>query len=246
MHKIVRAKKTVPSRPATRSVAAGHGHLGGAVHDRIERMVLTGGIAGGERINELRLANELKVSRGPIREALRTLERAGLLDAVPNRGMFVRKVALEDALHLYDVRGGLGRTAASLAARRISKPQLARLRATLERMERAYAARDVPGYYAANLAFHSQIIECAGNPRLAAVSDAVRNELQLYLRNAVLGHGRLGESQAEHRAIFKAIADGDAERAGAAFEAHILSGKQRMLDHLGTAGHAAIVAGRAP
>ena len=246
MKKSARAKKTGPSQPAARAVAAGHGHLSGAVHDRIERMVLTGSIAGGERINELRLAHQLKVSRGPIREALRTLERAGLLDAVPNRGMFVRKVALEDALHLYDVRGGLGRTAATLAARRITKPQLARLRATLDRMERAHAARDVAGYYAVNLAFHSQIIECAGNPRLVAVSDAVRNELQLYLRNAVLGHGRLAESQAEHRTIFKAIAEGDAERAGAAFEAHILAGKQRMLDHLGIVGHAAIVTGRAP
>ena len=103
-------------------------------------------------------------------------------------------------------------------------------------MQRACVARDMAGFYAGNLRFHSQLIEFAGNSRLTAMSDAVRNEAQLYLRDAVLGPARLKESQAEHRAILDAIVKGDAESAGAAYEAHILAGKQRMLDYMGRRG----------
>lgn len=221
---------------------AKHGHLGGAVRERIEALVLTGAIPAGERVNELKLAAQLKVSRGPVREALRALEHAGLLVAIPNRGVFVREVTLEDALDLYDIRAGLARVAGRLVARRVSRAQLARLRATHERMARACAEGDVKGYYAANLAFHSLLIEYAGNARLTAMSEAVRNELQLYLRNAVGGPAQLKESHREHGAILDAVAHGDAERAGAAFETHIVVGKQRMLEHLGGSGTA--LAGR--
>ena len=68
------------------------------------------------------------------------------------------------------------------------------------------------------------------------MSEAVRNELQLYLRDAVVGPAQLKKSQAEHRAILDAIVEGDAEAAGAAFESHILAGKQRMLEYLGSRG----------
>ena len=229
-----------------RLTTAGHGHLGSAVRERIEELVLTGAIPAGERVNEVKLSMRLDVSRGPVREALRALERAGLLVAIPNRGFFVRKVALEDALDLYDVRAGLARVAGKLVARRISSAHLAKLRATHRRMARACADRDVKAYYAANLAFHSQLIEYAGNARLTAMSEAVRNELQLYLRDAVGGPGQLKDSHREHDAIVKAITDGNAEGAGAAFEAHVLAGKQRMLEHVGSSGRAIAGARLAP
>jgi len=213
-----------------------HGHLGGAVRERIEQLVLTGVIPAGERVNELKLAAEFKTSRGPVREALRALEHAGLLVAIPNRGVFVKKVDLADALNLYDVRAGLARVTGRLVAQHASKAQIARLRVTFGQMERACAAREIADFYAANLAFHSQLIEFAGNARLTAMSEAVRNELQLYLRDAVVGPAQLKKSQAEHRAILDAIVEGDAEAAGAAFESHILAGKQRMLEYLGSRG----------
>ncbi len=216
---------------------ARHGHLGGEVRKRIEELVLNGVMPAGARINELQLALQLKVSRGPVREALRALENSGLLVAIPNRGVFVREVRLEDALDLYEIRSGLARVAGKLLARRISTQQIATLKAIYARMEKASTARDISAYYCANLAFHSQIIEFAGNPRLTTMSEAVRNELQLYLRDAFVGRAQSRESQAEHRNILKAIIDGDAEAAGAAFEAHILSGKQRMLEYFGLRGN---------
>ncbi|MCJ0763414.1 GntR family transcriptional regulator [Variovorax terrae] len=217
---------------------AKHGQLGEAVRHRIEQMVLTGAIPAGERINELQLATQLHISRGPLREALRTLEHAGLLVAVPNRGVFVKKVELADALHLYDVRAGLARVTGRLVAQHASREQLDQLRAIYQQMEEAVASDDIAGFYAGNLSFHSQLIAYAGNPRLTAMSESVRNELQLYLRDAVVGPARLRKSQAEHRQILEAIVDGDVERAAAAFEFHILAGKQRMLEYLGGRGEA--------
>lgn len=213
-----------------------HGHLGGEVRKRVEELILNGAIPAGSRINELQLAADLKVSRGPVREALRVLENSGLLVAIPNRGVFVREVKLEDALDLYEIRAGLAHVAGKLLARRITTQQIAKLKATFARMEKATAARDIPAYYAANLNFHAQIIEFAGNSRLTAMSEAVRNELQLYLRDAFVGRAQPRESQSEHKQILKAIIDGDADAAGAAFEAHILSGKQRMLEFFGRRG----------
>ena len=215
-----------------------HGHLSSAARARIEQLVLNGAIAAGERINELKLAGEFKISRGPVREALRALEHAGLLVSIPNRGVFVKKVDLADALNLYDVRAGLARVAGRLVAQRASKAQIAKLRATFAKMEGACAARDMTGFYSSNLLFHSQLIDFAGNPRLTGMSEAVRNELQLHLRDAVVGPAQLKKSQTEHRAILEGIVDGDAEAAGAAFEAHILAGKQRMLEYLGRRGAA--------
>jgi DNA-binding GntR family transcriptional regulator len=118
-------------------------------------------------------------------------------------------------------------------AQRISRAQIATVRQLYDQMERACGRDDVAAYYALNLEFHSLLIDYAGNPRLAGLNESVRNELQLYLRDAVVGPARLHKSQAEHRAILEAITAGDAEKAGAAFEAHILAGKQRMLEHIG-------------
>jgi DNA-binding GntR family transcriptional regulator len=222
-----------------RQLAARHGHLGGAVRERIESLVLTGTIAAGARVNELKLAREFRVSRGVVREALRALERAGLLEAVPNRGVFVRRVSLEHALQLYDIRAGLAAVAGQLLARRATRAQVDMLCTIYARMEQARSARNTGRFYAANLLFHSRIIDFAGNPRLAEMSEAVRNELQLYLRDAVIGPAQLRDSQSEHKALLDAIGDGDGERAGRLFAAHILAGKQRMLDYLGGQASAA-------
>lgn len=216
--------------------AAKHGQLGEAVRERIEQMVLTGALPAGERINELQLAAQLRISRGPLRESLRALEHAGLLVAVPNHGVYVKKVELADALHLYDVRAGLARVTGRLVAQRASREQIDELRTIYDSMQAACKTDDINAFYAGNLTFHSRLLECAGNPRLSTMSETVRNELQLYLRDAVIGPARLHKSQAEHQQILNAIIDGDAERAASAFEAHILAGKQRMLEYLGGSG----------
>jgi DNA-binding GntR family transcriptional regulator len=206
--------------------------LADAVREKIERMILGGSIPAGGRLNENALAAELQVSRGPVREAARSLEQAGLVTIIPHRGVFVRKISLEEALHLYDVRAGLARTAGRLVATNVTGPQIDALYALLDEMEQARTAPDHEAYYLANETFHSQLMEGADNPRLFAIDEGIAKELRNFMKRGVLGPSRRRISNLQHRKILECVASGDAEGAGYAYELHVITGKKRMLDSL--------------
>lgn len=218
------------------SVPERTGSLTTIVREKIERMILSGEIAGGERLNENALAAQLNVSRGPLREATWSLEQAGLVQIVRNRGVFVRKISLEDALHLYDVRSGLARVAGRLVASRITAEQIAVLTGLYEELERARETQDQAAYNEGNRRLHTRLVEFSGNARLISYHETTEKELRLFVRRGVLGPARLRVSNGEHKQILECIAKGDDEGAGAAFERHILNGKRRMLESLSSAG----------
>jgi DNA-binding GntR family transcriptional regulator len=205
------------------------------LRDTIERMILLGEFAPGERLNELDLSIRLGVSRGPIREVLRLLEQAGLVRIVPNRGAVVRKVTVEEMLDLYDIRAGFARTAGRLLASRASREQIGVLQGLYDRMAEETDRRDVQAYYRLNIEFHECLLEFTGNRRLVELDVVVRNQLQISLRRAAFTPSQLRTSNAEHKRILDAVLDGQAEKAGLAFERHVLNGKSRMLETL--AGH---------
>jgi DNA-binding GntR family transcriptional regulator len=212
------------------------GSLTMVVREKIERMILSGEIAAGERLNENALAAQLNVSRGPLREATWSLEQAGLVQIVRNRGVFVRKISLEDALHLYDVRSGLARVAGRLLARRVTAEQAAILNTLYDEMERARAAQDQAAYNEGNRRFHTSLVEFTGNARLISYHETTEKELRLFVRRGVLGPARLRVSNREHKRILTSILRGNDDGAAAAFERHILNGKQRMLESLSSNG----------
>ncbi len=207
-----------------------------ALREGIERMILFGEFAPGERLNELDLSARLNVSRGPIREVLRLLEQAGLVRIVPNRGAVVRKVTIEEMLDLYDIRAGFARTAGRLLANRATKQQIAILQDLYGAMVEETERRDVQAYYRLNVEFHERLLEFTGNRHLIELDLAVRNQLQISLRKAAFTPSQLRISNAEHKKILDAIVDGNAERAGLAFERHVLNGKSRMLETLAGGG----------
>lgn len=204
-----------------------------AVREQIESMILRGEIAAGERLNEKALATKLNVSRGPVREATRLLAEAGLVTMIHNRGVFVREIKLEEVLHVYDVRAGLAHVAGRLAALRATPAHIAELRALWDRMEQAIAEQNPDTYYDVNRTFHARIIEISKNPRLIDFHATTERELFLFLRRGVAGSSRPRMSNQQHLQILNAIAAGDEVVAAQAFETHIITGKQRMLDSLG-------------
>ncbi len=204
-----------------------------AVREQIESMILRGEIAAGERLNENALAIKLNVSRGPVREATRLLAEAGLVTMIHNRGVFVREIKLEEVLHVYDVRAGLAHVAGRLAALRATPAHIAELRALWDRMEHAIAEQNPDAYYDVNRTFHARIVEISKNPRLIDFHATTERELFLFLRRGVAGSSRPRMSNLQHLQILDAIAAGDAGVAAQAFETHIITGKQRMLDSLG-------------
>lgn len=202
--------------------------LSSLVAQEIERLILSGELPAGERLNEQQLAARLGVSRGPVREAVRGLERSGLVVAVRNQGSYVRKVSAEEALEIYDLRAAITGLACARLAESATSEQLAALRALVKRMEAARRADDPRSYYAANLEFHASLLAYGGGPRARRLYEDLGNELHLYRRRALVQPENMRESNAEHGVILRAIAAGDAAAARAAGESHIAGGKRRF------------------
>lgn len=203
-----------------------------AIREYIERMILSGALVAGERLNENELAAKLNVSRAPVREATRALSEVGLLTHIRNRGVFVREVGLPEALDLYDLRSGYARVAGRLAALRATPERVAEIEALWSAMEEARTSRDSDRYYEVNRVFHARIVEASGNRRLIELHEANEKELMLFLRRGVIGPIRLDASNRDHRRIVDALVKGDETAAARAFEQHVIAGKQRMLDSL--------------
>lgn len=202
--------------------------LSSLVAQEIERLILSGALPAGERLNEQHLAARLGVSRGPVREAVRGLERSGLVVAVRNQGSYVRTISAEEALEIYDLRAAITGMACARLATSATAAQLAALKAIVKRMDAARRADDAPSYYAANLDFHAALFIHGGGPRAQRLYEDLGNELHLFRRRALVEPENMRQSNAEHAAILRAIAAGDAETARATGEAHIAGGKRRF------------------
>ena len=202
----------------------------GEIRAEVLTMIESGALKPGERVNEQALAAQLGVGRNAAREALRSLERTGLVRIVPNRGAEVRKVSLEEALDLYDLRAGLARVSGRLVAARLSSAEERRLGELLDGMEAALHTRDGASYAKLNDEFHRCLMAATKNPRLVEINETIEGELRLYIRKGVYSVSQMHASNEEHRRLFDAIRHGRVGDAAEAFEAHILTGKQRMLD----------------
>ena len=203
--------------------------LAGAVQQEIERAILRGELAPGSKLNEATLASGLGVSRGPVREALRMLETAGLVEQTKNRGAFVRDIALAEALEIYDLRAMMEEAVGRALATSVTPAQLKTLRSQVEAMRRASRSGDVDAYYLLNLDFHNQLVEFAGNRKLAETYRRLINELSLFRRLNLADAALLPPSAADHDGILKAIESGDADRAGRALREHVLASRERTV-----------------
>ena len=209
--------------------------LTSVVHAEIERLILDGALAPGDKLTEAMLAERLGVSRGPIREAFRILEEAGLVRLEKNRGVFVRSIPLDEAMEIYDLRAMVDESVGRQLAERITPEQLRVLRSLVEQMERVVKggvdSSAGESYHLLNLAFHDKLVEFVGNRKLIELYRRLVKELSLF-RRVNLDDGRqMPVSVAEHRAILKAISAGDADGAGLALRAHVLQSKARTLKH---------------
>jgi len=203
--------------------------LATAAQQEIERMILDGEIDAGAKLTEAWLSERLGVSRGPIREAFRMLEEAGLVRQEKNRGVFVRDIPHHEAAEIFDLRAAMDELVGRRLAIGITPAQMKTMRTIVERMEQAVKADDRDTYHMLNLQFHDRLVEFAGNRKLAAIYGKLVKELALYRRRNLVDGSVLPHSAAEHRAILKAIASGDAEQAGRAMFEHVIESKERAL-----------------
>ena len=224
--------EAAPPRGRTRSAAAialvQTSSLPMLVQRELERMILTGELPAGGKLNEAALAARLGVSRGPVREAFRALEESGLVRLEKNRGVFVRQIPVEEADEIYELRAVLDEFAGRRLAQTATPEHVRELRARVERMEKAAAQGDVDGYLAANLAFHDRLVELAGNAKLLSTYRRLVNELHLFRRATLAQGGALPVSTREHREIVERIAAGAPAAAGRALYDHVMASRERM------------------
>jgi DNA-binding GntR family transcriptional regulator len=209
------------------------GALTTQTRELIEQKIITGEIAAGEKLNAYALARTIGVSRSPVREALHALEQTGLVQAIPNRGLFVRVLDLREMIDLYDIRIGLARQAGRLLAGRITDEQIVELERLYKRMDRAQRSRDGDSYYRLDALLHTQLMEYTGNRTLAVLDERLKNQMRLFLRRGVSGEPQRRLSHRNHRALLDAIVRRDPDAAASAYELHSICGKQNMIDTVG-------------
>lgn len=198
------------------------------VQRELERMILAGELGVGAKLNEDTVAKMLGVSRGPVREAFRALEVAGLVRLEKNRGVFVRQIGIAEADEIYELRAVLDEYAGRRATQNADALDVAELRSRLERMERAVGRGDLDTYHDANLAFHDRLVELAGNAKLLALYRRLVNELSLHRRASLDQSGIPSVSLDEHRGIVDCIASGQAAAAGRLLHDHVMASRERM------------------
>lgn len=199
------------------------------VAQELERLIITGHLKPGDRVNELRLAEELNVSRGIVREARRGLERAGLLTSIPNRGVFVKQVSKEEYIENSDVRAYITGFVCQCAAERGSYEQKMKLCQMVNEMGLAIQEERAQDYYQMNLEFHEYILQVANHKRAADIYDDLVKDSHLVRKFTLKNQAAMAQSNEEHNNIVLAIEKGDAEAAYKAGFEHVKQGLIRWL-----------------
>lgn len=205
--------------------------LTNVVQQEIERAILQGEYAPGSKLTEATLALKLGVSRGPVREAFRMLEEAGLVVMEKNRGVYVRDIPIEEAVEIFDLRAVMDELVGRQLAKNITAAQLKEIKAMVDAMEKFVKSEDAYNYHLLNLSFHDRLVEMAGNRKLNDIYRKLIKELSLFRRLNLADGWLLPVSSNEHRQIVKAIASGDADAAGKAMFAHAQESKVRTIDN---------------
>jgi DNA-binding GntR family transcriptional regulator len=199
------------------------------VERAVAQWIFKGELTAGQKLIEQEVALRLGVSRGPVREAFRALEDLGLVHIEQNRGAFVRKIDLDEAVEIHDVYSALEELATRTAARRLSAKQIAELQSLVESMDAAAEAEDLDRYYSFNLSFHQCLVEGSGNQRLLSIYNRLLNELHLFRRFGLMQRGEMQLSNREHHQILDKIAAGDPEGAAEAMRSHTSERRRKML-----------------
>lgn len=191
------------------------------IAEDLENMILTGVFADGERLNEIRLAEQFSVSRTPIREAFQQLSMSGIVEQIPRRGVFVRHPGPIELIALFEYMAELEAACGRLAAGRITDAALAEMARANETCKAAVEASDSDGYYRENERFHHIIYRESGNSFLENDVKRLHKRLKPFRRVQLQVRGRLAQSMEEHQQIVAALAAGEGDAAASALRAHV-------------------------
>jgi len=202
------------------------------IAEELKEAILAGKLAPGERLSEEKLTASLKVSRVPLREALRRLEAEGYVTFLVNNEAVVSKPTTEEVQEYYAIASVLEGLAARLAVERAHPEELSRLRELHQLLKEAYLGKDLERYFEANSNFHRFIAEMARNERLHRLIDQMRQEIQKTRILALHLPQRIDYSMREHDQILDAFLKGNPQLAEATMVRHLSNQMQALKKFL--------------
>lgn len=203
------------------------------VVDEITQAIIHGNLSPGDKLIEERLGEQLGVSRGPVREAIRRLQQMGLVEKIPYQGTFVSKLTEQDIVELHSLRVPLECLAVRLLAERQPAKGLAELDRLMEAMRQAAAANDRRLIVSLDADFHDTLVNESGHNLLIGVWQVVGAQLRRFLLlKRTHTYGTIEGVLAPHQKIIDAIRSGEPDLAEQAIIEHLTKVENNLLDSL--------------
>jgi DNA-binding GntR family transcriptional regulator len=204
------------------------------VHDALHQAIQAGSLKPGQRVREVEIGEWLKVSRTPVREALRRLQSEGLIEPKEG-GLAVTSFDMRAVAELYDVRQTLEGTAAALAARNADATELVLLQRMLDAQRQCLT--DATAQMRLNKNFHEQLYQAAHNRFLLKALLVLRDSLVLLGPTTLMTPERVAAAIDEHSEVVAAIVARDPERAEAVTRKHIRAGYEARIENMAEQFH---------
>lgn len=200
------------------------------VSARLRTMLVEGRIPPGGKLNERELCELLRVSRTPLREAIKLLAAEGLIDLLPNRGAVAVRLGEADILHAFEMLANLEGMSGELAAERMGDVELAELKALHYEMLACYSRRDLSGYYRLNALIHTAINNAAGNPLLSKTYREINARVQSLRFRTNQDGAKWQRAVREHEAMLEALGAHDGAGLKAILVEHLLRKRDTVLE----------------
>ena len=191
------------------------------IFEKLQQAIYSGKLKSGERLTEKKVAEELGVSRTPVREALYRLTSLGLIKMIPHRGFLISRWSSKEIEDVIELRSVLEAFAVRLAIRYILKKEIDELKDLINKMEKAVLKRDVMKASCLNSLFHDKIVHVSRNKELSEVMESIKNKIYHFRIISLSSPNRLKESFEEHKKILDVIINKDSELAQELISQHI-------------------------
>ena len=206
------------------------------VLEALREAILNGTLKPRERLMEIQLAEELGVSRTPVREALRKLELEGFIVMVPRKGAYVADLSIKDIADVFEIRIALEGLAAALAAERITDEELEAMERHLVEKAEAIKKNDMVKLVEVDTKFHEALYGASRNDRLITIINNLREQIQRFRTSSLAMPGRMQQSLEEHRSIVEAIQSRDIALARQTAQEHIENAESWVIESLKNEG----------
>lgn len=203
------------------------------VFETLREAIIQGRLGPGERLMEVQLADEMGVSRTPVREAIRKLELEGFVVMIPRKGAYVASYSVKDIVDVFEVRAALEGLAAGLAAERVTPEELEEMERAVLQIYEVSHGNDLDILVAKDTDFHDLIYKASRNQRLVQIVTHLKEQIQRFRTTSLAVPGRSKDAVEEHRSIVEAISDRNVELASNLAREHIENAEQLLLSAMG-------------